>query len=244
MASADAKLDEILKRLDRLDAIEEKIDSFNNRLNSFESKFEAKIAEFDKKLEKTAEIESVDALKAKILILETFQENYKKDMIMKESYDKRLNVLIHGVKEDVSNAWEKREETMAKFREFVREGLNIEDPDDIEIVDIHRLPQHTVMRQGRRFHRQIIVKLLTVSDKQSIFNSVKHLKHYNAKLKTEDRSQPYIYVSDHLPAKFQEQRKKLLPAYKNAKRLKHKTVWKAVDGEYCLFIHGTKIELP
>ena len=81
-----------------------KIDSFNNRLNSFESKFESRIAEFDKKLEKTADVKSIDELKAKILILEKSQENYEKDMIMKESYDKRLNVLIHGVKEDVSNA--------------------------------------------------------------------------------------------------------------------------------------------
>jgi len=61
---------------------------------------------------------------------------------MKESYDKRLNVLIYGVKEDNNNAWEKRETTVQKFKDFLQDGLKIEDPTDIEYVDIHRLPQH------------------------------------------------------------------------------------------------------
>ena len=44
------------------------------------------------------------------------------------------------------------------------------------------------------------------------------------------------YSTGHLPAKFQEQRKLLLPYYKEAKKNKKKTMWKALDGNYTLFI--------
>ena len=38
------------------------------------------------------------------------------------------------------------------------------------------------------------------------------------------------YITGHLPVKFQEQRKLLLPYYKEAKKNKKKTIWKALDG--------------
>ena len=41
---------------------------------------------------------------------------------MKESYDKRLNNLIHGNQEVNNNVWEKREKTIEKFR-FFKEGF-------------------------------------------------------------------------------------------------------------------------
>ena len=121
---------------------------------------------------------------------------------MQESYNKQLNILIHGIKEDDNKAWETRDETKAKFNNFVKEGLNIEDPNDIELVDIHRLPQHPVSKFGRRIHRPIIVNLLTIPDKRMIYKSVKNLKAYNDRLKLEQKPQPYVYVSDHLPQSF------------------------------------------
>ena len=39
---------------------------------------------------------------------EKFVLDFQKTAIMLESYNKRLNVLIHGIEEDESNAWEKR----------------------------------------------------------------------------------------------------------------------------------------
>ena len=38
---------------------------------------------------------------------------------MQESYSKRMNIVIHGITEDTSKAWESREETEAKFQKFV-----------------------------------------------------------------------------------------------------------------------------
>ena len=243
MTSTDSKLDEILKQLQRLNNIERKIDSFNNRLTSLEAKFSNKCEELDCSLNAKASIESIEKLNERLAALESFENNYAKSLLLQESYNKRLNILVHGIKEEDNNVWETREETIAKFRNFVREGLKIEDPEDIEYVDIHRLPQHPVSRLGKKVHRPIIIKLLTMQDKKMLYKSVKNLKPYNARLKLEQTSHPYVYVSDHLPQAFQNQRKLLLPHYKEAKKRKQNTLWKAIDGEYCLYVEGKKIEL-
>ena len=51
------------------------------------------------------------------------------------------------------------------------------------------------------------------------------------------------YITDHLPVKFQEQRKLPLPYYKEAKKNKKKTVWKALESNYTLFIDNKKVDL-
>ena len=43
---------------------------------------------------------------------------------MKESYDKRLNILFHGI-QDNNNVWEKREKTIEKFQNFLKNGLKL-----------------------------------------------------------------------------------------------------------------------
>ena len=70
----------------------------------------------------------VQELKEKIITLENFKSDYEKTLIMQDSYNKRLNILIYGIKEDVANAREPRDATSEKFRNFVRDGLKIEDP--------------------------------------------------------------------------------------------------------------------
>ena len=54
----------------------------------------------------------------KIKILEKFKSNYDKIILMKEFYDKRLNVLIYVVQEDPDNDWENRKTTIEKFQIF------------------------------------------------------------------------------------------------------------------------------
>ena len=51
------------------------------------------------------------------------------------------------------------------------------------------------------------------------------------------------YITDHLPVKFQKQRKLPLPYYKEAKENEKKTVWKALDSNYTLFIDSKKVDL-
>ena len=57
---------------------------------------------------------------------------------------------------------------------------------------MHRLPQHPVSKFGRKIHRPMIVKLLTIQDKRMIYKSVKNLKANHDRLKTEQKPQPYV----------------------------------------------------
>ena len=55
---------------------------------------------------------------------------------MKESYDKRLNILIHGLKEDGNQARQKTDKTVKKFQNFLKKALKIQDPENVDYVDI------------------------------------------------------------------------------------------------------------
>ena len=68
-----------------------------------------------------------------------------------------------------------------------------------------------------------------MNDKQQIFQHVKNLKAYNAERQLKKKESLYIYINEHLPKKFQEQRKLLLPAYKDAKKNKKKVMWKTMN---------------
>ena len=178
--------------------------------------------------------EEVQILTDRIQKLELELKNYHKakfkNEVAKEAYSKRLNPLVHGLPERMDSAWETREETIQVFNKFMIEGLRIQDPSDINIVDIHRLPQHPVFKNGIKQTRPVIIKLNSIFDKKTIFSSVKHLKCYNASQTATNgsidhlRTRPAaIYVTDHLPAAFLVQRQRLLPFYKQAKLSKKKT---------------------
>ena len=81
-----------------------------------------------------------------------------------------------------------------------------------------------------------------MNDKNVIFKNAKNLKEYNNQLK-EKFSNPTVYITEHLPHKFQQQRKLLLPKFKEAKKKKQKTVWKALDGNHTLFIDDKLVDL-
>ena len=200
--SSQIKLDQVISKLELLDEINTKIDSFNNRQTLLEKKVEDKIEEIESGLVSKAEADTVTRITERIDKLEKIQINYENKMIMQDSHSKRLNVLIHGVKEDI---WEKREDTILKFENFLKNGLKINDPNDIELIDIHRLPQQPPMKNGKRITRPIVIKLVNVQEKSCIFQSAKHLRTYNEKLKKEDNKSPYVYICDHLPTKLQQQ---------------------------------------
>ena len=191
----------------------------------------------------TAKEETIDILDEKMNKFEKFVLDFEKTAIMQESCNKRLNVLIHGIKEDEGNAWEKLEATVQKFKTFLNDGLNI-NFDDIELFDIHRLPQYPLKKNGKTMHRPIIVKLIYTQDEQRIFSSAKNLKTFNETRRIYDGYSPYVYVTERLPAKFLKQRKLLLPEFKEAKRNKQSAYWRVTDGNYCLFVDGIKINLP
>ena len=168
----EKKLDETIKRLNKIEEkisnIGSKIDVVNERLNLLEVKFENRSKEVDNILDTKADIDLIKQLNQKIISFEEYQLNYEKAVLMKESYDKRLNILIHGIQEDNNNVWKKREKTIKKFQDFLKNGLKI-NPNEIKLSDIHRLPQQPITKNARPVHRPIIVKLLRIRNKNLIF---------------------------------------------------------------------------
>jgi len=43
-----------------------------------------------------------------------------------------------------------------------------------------------------------------MSDKNSIFKQAKNLKSYNAQLQQVDKTNPYVFITEHLPEKFKQ----------------------------------------
>ena len=113
--------------------------------------------------------------------INTKEQKIESNRIIQELYNKRLNLLIHGLKENEMNEFESRNETYALFTKFLQEALGL-GPDSIQLADIHRLPQHTIFKNGKRTTRPIIIKLSSVFNKNIILKSLKKLKSYNLKL--------------------------------------------------------------
>ena len=65
---------------------------------------------------------------------------------MLESYEKRFNLLIHGIDENFCCAWETREQTKHLVEDFMKEGLKIEDSSKITMAVCHRLPQRIILK--------------------------------------------------------------------------------------------------
>ena len=98
------------------------------------------------------------------------------------------------------------------------EGLSININEEIKIVDIHHLPQYPIFFENKiKLNQPIIVKLNDTFSKQRFYASLRNLKQYNNKRKRKSLSSQYVYVTEHLHKELQQQKKKLLPKYKQAK---------------------------
>ena len=267
------KLDIIINTLnnmkERLDAIEMKIATNCGNLIEIESKLNLRCDDIEDRLNNKVDLNSIEALKinlnhvedsielkskkleavtGQILQLEDhlrkFKAETKQDLLANELYDKRLNILIHGIEENIETALETRTETEKKVREFLNLALKIPSSHAIAISDAHRLPQHIITKQGKRITRPIIVKLSSYNDKKLIMTSLKNLKQYNEERKS--RIYPEcnsVYVTEHLPRALIQQKKTLLPAFKNAKKLGKKVSWKIEQLNYCLYIDNVKYSI-
>ena len=235
MATVQTKLDELIKAVEevtiRLDNLDGKFDSLSERLNKLEHKYI--------ELEEAVETK-LAGVKERLRKLEKFQIDAEKAALMQDSYNKRLNILFHGVEENERSVWENHEETLQKFENFLTKALDI-NPDNVEIADIHCLPQKPVIRQGAKVTRPIIVKLSNAMDKAQIFSNLNRLKTFNETCKKEGKGT--VYVTEHLPKQFIPQKKLLLPIFKRAKANKKKTSWRVENGEYALYVDNKKGEL-
>ena len=111
---------------------------------------------------------------------------------MRESYDKRLNILVHRLKDSEN---ETKRQTKRTLESFLRDGLELE-PDAIKLVDIHRLPQRPLKKAGNMKTLPILLKVSTVFEKDIIYENISKLKNYN-----DDRAST-VFITEHLPKLF------------------------------------------
>ena len=91
-----------------------------------------------------AEKNSLQKIMVRLEKLEESQNVQEIANITQESYEKRFNILIHGIAETTDSAWENLGQTTALVRTFMKEGLLIQEPESVSFVDCHRLPQCSV----------------------------------------------------------------------------------------------------
>ena len=185
-------------------------------------------AKFEKLDEKKVEAEKYDALKQRVAKLE-------RDSIMRESYDKCLNILIYGLKE---TKVESKQQSKTIFKAFLREALNLKH-NSIKIIDLNCLPQRMVKKADKKVVRPIIVKLLLTYNKDKLHENISKLKAYNKNRAT------LIVITKDLPKIFYNQKKLLIPQFQAEKHEGKKDArWGAFDGKYCLYIENKCILPP
>ena len=131
-------------------------------------------------------------------------------IIEKDSYDRRLNILIHGIDEEVN---EQNLQTRQKFEDLLNCTVEI-DSKSIPIVDLHRLPQFSTQKNYKhRTPPPIIVKLQTAFDKRLIFSQLGKLKNL-----TNNTKEPHpVFLTNHLPKLHYKQKKSLMDKFKEGR---------------------------
>ena len=234
-----SKLDQkFTQRCDELEgAVKQKTEStmfakLQNKVKNLEIKLEISSEQEAKHLESTTKVEQK---------FESYFLEAERAKITSEAYSKRLNILVHGIEEHHTNPWETREETLTKLNKVLSDGLRLDNHKNLRMVDVHRLPQRPIYKNGNKINCPIIRKLSSINDKQSIMKATKHLKEYNNAIRSKNYSNnSSVYITDHLPKLYYQQKKKLLPQFKQAKSFGKKTIWRIITGECCLFIDGVR----
>ena len=85
------------------------------------------------------------------------------------------------------------------------------------------------------------IRFFVPTSENMIMRSLKNLKEYNEERKrTFGGVTNYVYGTEYLPRELQQQKKKLLSAYKEAKQNKQRSVWRIEKAKYSLYIDNVK----
>ena len=151
LTSTQAQVEEIDGKLsERCEVIEQNLMNKTGNAEFIDLKHQFEILQ----QEKAADRKLINSQQSEITRLTGQVEGYlqlvKREQLSREAYSKRFNLLVHGIDEEENNAWETRSTTETKLKKFLIEGLNIENVDDLQILDLHRLPQHPLYRNNTK----------------------------------------------------------------------------------------------
>ena len=103
-------------------AIKENLDKFEARIDKLEEKVGGTRDKLADKITEKTSVETVRESLERIVRLEkelnkSREKSCKNDLI-REAYSKRLNLLIHGIAENLSHPWETKDKTFKIFKFF------------------------------------------------------------------------------------------------------------------------------
>ena len=211
--------------INKITNIEVKLDSNINRLDASITTLAAATSERFKQTD-----QNIIAVNERI---KTLEMNYTRDRILADLYNKRTNLIIHGL--PATNVNEDRNESLAQVQKFLKDNLKIDQR--IFIVDAHRMKSNNTIKKSPRWTASpLIFRVATLFDKDLIFKNLANLKPSNSSTRQS------IYITPHLPSSMVKQRTALLNKFKEAKRNKSSTKWQIdfSSATYCLYINGTK----
>lgn len=185
------KMDDILKKLSKLDSIEQAMNKIQNSIFTLEERttnleksqastngelndikstmtfYDEKIIDFQKELEDT-KAKNKD-LSNQVKDLESKMEGLKTKDLYLEAYSRRENIKFMNIDE-------KEDENVEEvIRTFLHEHLNFKEHDQVEIQRVHRNPARKDPKRDKP--RPILVRFLRSKDCEKIMSLGRNLRH-------------------------------------------------------------------
>lgn len=137
--------------------------------------------------------------------------------LQRDIYDRRLNLLIFGMVEKKGVYGDSNAESLQKIKNLLAE-MEVEDYENINIIDCHRLPQKKRVGDDEK-PRPIIFKVSDMFDLRRITDK-------KAKLKELSKSKNFrLGVGKHFPKAIIDQKKQLQEKFDDLYRQKMKPRW-------------------
>ena len=217
------------KKLKKLDVIEKKLSDLRTDHDALEVRVAAEETRMD---EITTRVNEIAAVKCR------YEEAIKETQISQvgsKFSSMRFNIIIRNHKQDDTNVWETKDESVGIVRKVLKDVLKVPRSESIIIADAHRL----YTNKGRR---PLIFKLTTLVDKSKIWDCIQNIKTYNAQ---QIDSEKLKIDMVHLPEKLSRDKSDLWKDYWKAKDEGHSPKWwfDVKEGQYCYKI-GVRVFRP
>ena len=161
----DAVLSSIKVLTKRVKIIEDKFERYKSRILSIDRRLgqqDEKINNLTYELDTVVKLSDFNEIRDRVKCLEKVADDARREALRQKSYNKRLNLLIHGVDELPDTVWETKLQTHMKVYEVFKEGLKI-DLNSIKLVDIQRLQQRPIYdNQHKRIAPQLSLNWRTL----------------------------------------------------------------------------------
>jgi len=198
------KIDNILSKLR---VLENKIDRIEGHVGSVDetvSQLKKKVDNLESSLKEKADL--VKAMEVKVITINEEVEKVKSEIaaIRKqqeymEIYQRRENLRFYGIPEQPNG----KEDSHEVLMEFLKNNLDMDYSDRIEIQRVHRIGKY---EPGQDKPRQMIARFLRYPDREHVFSRANKLRGTG------------MGISADLPRSIVETRKKLMDKFKAAKR--------------------------